>query len=93
MAKSKSAAKRARQSEKRRIRNRAITSTTKTYLTRARALITQGEATLATEATIKAISALDRAVAKGVIHRNNAARRKSRLTQKLNLLTAPPPAN
>ena len=93
MAKSRSAAKRARQTEKKRLRNRAVTSTTKTYLTRARTLITQGEATSATEATSKAISALDRAVAKGVIHRNNAARRKSRLMKKLNLLTAPSPAN
>ena len=77
-----------RQAEKRRLRNRAATSTAKTYIHRAERQISAGEAGDA-GATVKlAIRALDKAAEKGIIHKNNAARRKSRLMRKLNAATA-----
>ena len=48
----------------------------------------QGESEAATESVMRAIKALDKAAVKGVIHRNNAARRKSRLMARLNRLSA-----
>jgi len=80
--------KAARRAEKRRLRNRVIRSTFKTYIKRAEALIAQGRLGEAEEAVRRAISALDRAAAKGVIHANNAARRKSRLMAKFNAARA-----
>lgn len=82
MANIKSAIKRIRQDEKRTIRNRAIRSRMRTYLKKAQtALTTDDQAEVAVRA---AISELDRAAKKGVIHANAAARRKSRLMAKLN---------
>ncbi len=84
MANIKSAAKRARQSEKRRIHNRYYRTTARTYVKRARAQIAGNELEDA-EATIQeAVKALDKAAQKKIIHPNNAARRKSRLMQALN---------
>ncbi|MGH2442251.1 MAG: 30S ribosomal protein S20 [Chloroflexota bacterium] len=83
MANTKSAIKRIRIAEKRHLRNQAVKSSTRTFVKRARGAI----ATNAIEAKgdlLVAISALDRAVKKGVIHRNNAARRKSRLVKRYN---------
>src|SRR5947209_14500111 len=75
-----SAAKRMRQEQKRRLHNRSIKSLVKTEITKARQAIDadagDGDAE---EAVRAAVSALDRAAKKGVIHPNNAARRKSRL--------------
>ena len=84
-----SAKKRMRQAEKRRLRNRAATSTVKTYVHRAERQITGGDTTDAATTVKLAIRALDMAASKGIIHRNNAARRKSRLMRKLNAVTAP----
>lgn len=70
--------------EKRRARNKAIKSAIKTYIKKAEELISKGEREEAEKAVIQAISALDRAVSKGVIHHNNASRRKSRLMSKFN---------
>ena len=86
MAIIKSQIKRNRQNEKRRLRNRVYRGSTRTYIKQARAAIEEGELKTAQEATQAAIIALDRAAAKGVIHQNNAARRKSRLMKQLNLL-------
>ncbi len=77
-----SAAKRMRQEQKRRLHNRSIKSLVKTQITKARQAIT-AEAQ-AEEAVRAAVSDLDRAAKKGVIHPNNAARRKSRLMKQLN---------
>ncbi len=77
-----------RQSERRRLRNRPIVSATRTYVRRAILAITAGDADRASTAVGNAISALDKATTKGVIHRNNAARRKSRLMKKYNALAA-----
>ena len=80
----KSAKKRMRIEEKRRLRNNTVKSTVRTYLSKARSAITAAPAEETTEEAIRAaISNLDKAVSKGVLHRNNAARRKSRLMARL----------
>lgn len=81
---SKSAQKRARGAERRQLRNKSLRSLCKTNITKAQRLIFSGELELAREAVVAAISSLDKAAEKGVIHPNNAARRKSRLMNKLN---------
>lgn len=80
----KSAEKRMRVSEKKQLRNKSIRSLCKTNITKAERLIFTGELEAAQKAVVTAISTLDKAAEKGVIHPNNAARRKSRLVQKLN---------
>jgi len=82
----KSAAKALRRSERRRIRNRFWRSTARTFIKKARKLIEAGDLEAAAKAVGDAISVLDRAAAKGVIHKNNAARRKSRLMKRFNAL-------
>jgi small subunit ribosomal protein S20 len=84
LAHSRSAQKQVRGSERKRLHNRAAQSQAKTYITRAERLIFSGELEAAQQAAAVAISALDKAAEKGILHRNNAARRKSRLMQKLN---------
>lgn len=86
MANTKSALKRMRSNMRKRLRNRMILSRTRTALRRARETLATGQPD---EALIReAIRQLDQAAAKGVIHRNNAARRKSRLMRRLNALLA-----
>ena len=77
------AEKRMRQEEKRRLHNRSIKSLVRHQITKARNSIAAGDEN-SEEAVRRAISELDRAAKKGVIHRNNAARRKSRLMKRLN---------
>lgn len=84
MPNTRSARKQVRVSERRRLRNKSIQSLCKTNITKAEKLIFSGELESAQEAAVAAISSLDRAAEKGVIHPNNAARRKSRLMKKLN---------
>ena len=79
-----SAKKQARVDERRRVRNKSIRSEVKTSITKAEKLIFSGELEAAREAVTAAISSLDKAVEKGIIHDNNSARRKSRLMKKLN---------
>ena len=79
MANTKSAMKRIRQNERRRLRNRAVRSQVRSALKDARA--SQGDQQKASIA--EAIRSLDRAVNKGVIHRNTAARKKSALARRL----------
>jgi len=81
---SKSAQKQVRVAERRRLRNKSVRSLCKTKITKAQRLIFSGELEPARQAVVAAISALDKAAEKGVIHPNNAARRKSRLMMKLN---------
>ena len=80
----KSAQKEIHVTERRRLRNKSVRSLCKTNITKAERLISSGELEAAQKAVVAAISSLDRAAEKGVIHPNNAARRKSRLMQKLN---------
>lgn len=71
--------KRHAQSERRRLYNRSIKSQTRTLVTRVRRPIAAGDLGTAETNLTAAISAIDKAASKGVIHRNAAARRKSRL--------------
>jgi small subunit ribosomal protein S20 len=84
----RSAAKAHRQSLKRRLRNRAVKSYTKTMLKKAEAAIAAGDPEAARPVVHEAISALDRAAKKGVLHPNNVARRKSRLMLRFNAMVA-----
>lgn len=83
MANIKSAIKRNKQNEKRRLRNRIYKGKARTSIRKAQLAITTGEPEDARKMTIEAISALDKAAEKGILHKNNAARRKSRLMRKL----------
>jgi len=66
---SKQAQKQARNSEKRRMRNRAVRSRTKTFVTRAERLVFAGDMEAARTAVVESISALDKAAEKGIIQR------------------------
>ena len=83
MANIKSQIKRNKQNEKRRLRNRFFSGGARTSVKKARLAIEAGEKESAVGATQAAISALDKAAQKGIIHKNNAARRKSRLMKHL----------
>lgn len=84
MANSKSARKRIRTAERNRVQNRPYRSAARTLVKKAELAIAAGEQEAANEAVGKAVQMLDRANSKNVIHRNNAARRKSRLMAKYN---------
>ena len=79
-----SAEKAARTAERKRLRNKSTRSTIKTELTRVDKLIDSGDIEATRQATLAATSTLDKAANKGAIHRNTAARRKSRLMRKVN---------
>jgi small subunit ribosomal protein S20 len=79
----KSQIKRNRQNEKRRVANKAVRSEMKTRTKRAEEAVEAG-ADDAAELTRLAAQRIDRAAEKGVIHKNQAARRKSRLMKKVN---------
>lgn len=80
MANIKSQIKRNKQNDKRRLRNRVYRGTARIAVKNARAAIDSGVPE-SQAALVSAISALDKAAEQGVIHRNNAARRKSRLVK------------
>ena len=82
MANIKSQIKRNRQTEKRRLINRTTRGAARTAVNQARTAF-EKNAPETKEAILKAISELDKAAGKGVIHKNNAARRKGRLMKKL----------
>ena len=89
MANHKSALKRMRQNAKRRAYNRSYRSRARTFVKKARTAIeTSKTPQTAIEATRAALSELDRIASKGIIHKRNAARRKSRLMQRLNKMLA-----
>jgi small subunit ribosomal protein S20 len=83
LANIKSAIKRNKQNEKRRVNNRVFRGRARTFVARAQAGIEGGEIETAKQDTLLAIKALDKAAEKGIIHKNNAARRKSRLMKAL----------
>lgn len=83
MANIKSAIKRNRQNEKRRQLNRIFRGSTRTQVKNAKVAIESGDQEVATAEVNEAIQKLDRAAAKGIVHKNNAARRKSRLMKHL----------
>jgi small subunit ribosomal protein S20 len=86
LANIKSQIKRNKQNEKRRLRNRNVNGQTRATVKNARLALSAGSVEDAQKTTMEAISALDKAAQKGVIHKNNAARRKSRLMKRLNAL-------
>jgi small subunit ribosomal protein S20 len=82
-----SAKKRARQSEKHRQHNASLRSMVRTYIKKVNAAITAGQKKQAEEALVAAVPVIDRMASKGLIHKNKAARHKSRLsTQVKNLV-------
>lgn len=88
MANSKSSKKRIRVAERRAERNKPLRTEARTYVKKAEVAIAAGDVAAAEVATREAISVLDRVAVKDVIHKNNAARRKSRLMAKYNALAA-----
>lgn len=86
MANTKSAEKRIRQAEKRRVRNRYHRSRMRTAVRKLRAMIDDGQSSEAREALPGTLGLIDATAQKGVIHRNAAARTKSRLTLAINKL-------
>ena len=83
MANRKSAIKMIRVAARRTVQNKPVRAAAKTTIDRAEKLIAAKKAD-ATAAVVEATSVLDKAATKGVLHKNNAARRKSRLMKKLN---------
>ena len=86
MANHFSALKRARQTETRTLRNRSNNSRLRSVLREMREALTKGEKQSTGLAFRKTVSALDKAIQKGVLHKNTAARYKSRLSARLNAL-------
>jgi small subunit ribosomal protein S20 len=79
----KSQIKRIRTNEKARLRNKAVKSELRTYVRRVRTAIAEGDKPTAAQALRLAGRKLDKAVSKGVIHRNQAANRKSALARQI----------
>ena len=88
MANSPQARKRARQAEKRRKHNASLRSMVRTYIKKVIAAIDSGDAEQAKQAFSAAEPVIDRMADKGIIHKNKAARHKSRLSQKIKALAA-----
>lgn len=87
MANIKSAKKRAIQAEKRRQHNASRRSMTRTYIKKVNAAISAGDKEGAVAAFNHAVPVLDRMATKGLIHKNKAARHKSRLSAKIKALS------
>jgi small subunit ribosomal protein S20 len=87
--KSPSVLKRTRSNARKAVYRGTVRTSTRTYIKKARTLIAEGKYDQATQAVLQAESALDKAAEKGVIHKNNAARRKSRLMAALNKAQKP----
>ena len=86
MANHFSALKRARQTEKRTARNRASASRLRSALRSMRESLEKGDKTAAGQTYRETVSALDKAIQKGVLHENTASRYKSRLSKRLSAL-------
>lgn len=88
MASHVSAIKRARQNEKRRLRNLHVRSTVKSAVKKVREAVSQKDWDAAQKALAKAIPLIQKACAKGVFHRNTRSRKISRLTREVNAIRA-----
>ena len=86
MANIKSAIKRNKTNEKARLRNRAVKSELKTYVRKVREAVAAGDKDAASAAQRAAARKLDKAASKGVIHKNQAANRKSALAKQVGAL-------
>ncbi len=87
MANTASAKKRARQAQKRYLLNKAHRSRMRTAIKKVLKAVEGGDLELAREAYRQAVPVIDSMVNKGIIHRNNAARKKSRLSARLKALS------
>jgi small subunit ribosomal protein S20 len=81
-----SALKRARQTVKRNLRNTSVKSTLKTVIKKVETAVSSGNKEDALKALLEAVRELNMAASKGIIHRNTASRKISRLTKKVNTL-------
>lgn len=88
MPNTKSAEKRIRQTEKRTARNRRLKSMVKTSIRRFEESVQSGDAEAAKIKLLSATRQIDKAAAKGVMHKNTAARKKSQLTRTFNRTAA-----
>ena len=86
MANTKQQRKRVRIAQRQRLENLRYKSSIKTYLRRLKDSITTGDATSAAQTAKKLTSTIDKAAARNAIHRNNAARKKSRVARLLSQL-------
>lgn len=86
MANIKSQIKRNKQNEAARVRNKTVRSRTRTMVKRFERAMEEGDKDAASAAYSQAVSALDRAASKGVMHKNTASRKKSRLARRLQAL-------
>jgi len=86
-----SALRQYKQSEVRRQRNHAVKSELRTQMKKVLTAIDKKDATLSKTELSEAYALLDRAVGKGVIHKNNASRHKARLAARVNAVAAPAP--
>jgi small subunit ribosomal protein S20 len=92
LRKNKSAIKRAQQAEKRRLRNSHVKSTMKTTIKKAMSSLVENDRSTIEASTKAAITCIDKAASKGVIHKNQAARRISRLAKKAHKAAGGSPA-
>ncbi len=76
----------ARSAQRKRVQNRAVRSATRTIVNKAVKSLQGTNVEEAEAATLRAVRSLDKADTKDILHRNNAARKKSRLVRKLNTL-------
>ncbi len=88
MANHKSALKRARQNEIRRMRNKSLRTRTKNVIKEVRAVSAEGSADAALEKLVRAQSVIDKAAKKGAIHKRTAARKIARLSRLVNKISA-----
>ncbi len=88
MANTPQARKRARQNEQRRQHNASLRSMVRTYIKRVQAEIASGDKASAQEAYSNAVPVIDRMADKGIIHKNKAARHKSRLNAQIKSLAS-----
>jgi small subunit ribosomal protein S20 len=88
LANSPQAKKRARQGESRRRHNASFRSMVRTYIKKVDTAIESGDHAAATEAYTSAVPVIDRMADKGIIHKNKAARHKSRLNSAVKALKA-----
>lgn len=88
MANHKSALKRARQNEVRRLRNKGYKTKVKNAVKEVRNAAASSSADLAKENFVKAVSIIQKTASKGIIHKKNASRKISRLARRINQITA-----
>jgi small subunit ribosomal protein S20 len=88
LANIKSAKKRARQAEKRRRHNAGLRSMVRTYIKKVVLAVEAGNKETAQKAYLEAVPVIDRMVTKGIIHKNKAARHKSRLSDHIKDMAA-----